>query len=93
MLIFDLKLQKFKQKIMVQVVGILMPFLAFSMAYNHYKTHNMLVIMFDFRYKNMKCIQNFVGNSIVAKVFVEYNFKIMCSLSLQVYNQLNPTKN
>ncbi len=78
---------------MVHVVGILMPFLAFLMAYNHYKTHNMLAIMFDFHYKNMKCIQNFVGNSIFAKIVVEYNFKIMFSLSLQVYNQLNPTKN
>jgi hypothetical protein len=36
----------------------------------------------------MKCIQNFMGNSIVVK----YNVKIMCPLLLQVYNHLNPTK-
>jgi nuclear transport factor 2 (NTF2) superfamily protein len=61
---------------MVQVVGILMPFLASSMAYNHYKTHNMFVIIFDFHYKNMKCIWNFVGNSIVVRIIVEYNFEL-----------------
>jgi hypothetical protein len=34
---FDLKLQEFKWRMMVQVVGILMPLLAFSMVYNHSK--------------------------------------------------------
>jgi hypothetical protein len=43
-------------------VGILMPFLGFSMAYNHSKAHNMLVIMLDLHYKNMKCIHKFVDN-------------------------------
>ncbi len=57
---FDLELQEFKWWIMVQVVGILMPFLAFSMIYNHFQAHNMLMIMLDFCYKNMKCIQGFV---------------------------------
>ncbi len=60
---------------MVQVVGILMAFLAFSMAYNHFKTHNMLVMIFDLHYKNMKCIQDFVGNSIVVKIIVDYDGK------------------
>ncbi len=77
----------------MQIVGILMPFLTFSMAYNHYKMLKMFVIIFDFQYKNTKRIQNFVGNSIVAKIVVEYNLKVMCSFSLQVYNQLNLTKN
>jgi len=34
---FDLKLQEFKWRMMVQVVGILMPLFAFSMVYNHSK--------------------------------------------------------
>jgi hypothetical protein len=40
----------------VQVLEILNPLLDFSMDYNHYKAHNMLAIMFDSSYKNMKCI-------------------------------------
>ncbi len=60
---------------MVQVVGILMVFLAFPMAYNHLKTHNMLVMILELHYKNMKCIQDFVGNSIIVKIIVEYDGK------------------
>jgi hypothetical protein len=33
----------------------------------------MLVIMLDPCYKNMKCIQNFMGNSIVVQIVVEYD--------------------
>jgi hypothetical protein len=58
---------------MGQVMGILMALWAFPMAYNHLKTHNMLVMILDLHYKNMKCIQNFVGNSIIVKIIVEYD--------------------
>ncbi len=44
---FDSKLQEHKQRMMVQVVGILMPFLAFWMVYNHSKAQNMLKIMLE----------------------------------------------
>ncbi len=37
----------------------------------------MLVVMFDTSYKNMKCIQDFVGNSIIVEIVVEYNVEIM----------------
>jgi hypothetical protein len=38
--------------------------------------------MIDLFYKNMKYIQDFVGNSIVVEIVVEYNVKIMCPLLL-----------
>jgi len=41
---------------MVQVVGILMPLLTFSMAYNNFKAYNILAIMLDIHLKNMKGI-------------------------------------
>jgi hypothetical protein len=41
---------------MAQVVQILMPFLAFSMVYNETKAHNMLVVMLDPYFKDMKII-------------------------------------
>jgi hypothetical protein len=44
---FDLELQKFKLRMMMQVINILSPFLAFALAYNQAKAHNMLAIMFD----------------------------------------------
>ncbi len=78
---------------MVQVVGILMAFLTFPMAYNHLKTH-MLVMTLDLHYKNMKCIQDFVGNSIIVKIIVKYDgkhvsFVIVGVQSLKLANKVN----
>ncbi len=44
---FDSKLQEHKQRMMVQVVGLLIPVLAFRMAYNHSKAQNMLKITLE----------------------------------------------
>jgi hypothetical protein len=44
---FDSKLYEFKRRMMVQLVRTLMPFLASSMAYNHSRAHNILMIMFN----------------------------------------------
>ncbi len=35
----------------------------------------MLVMILELHYKNMKCIQDFVGNSIIVKIIVEYDGK------------------
>ncbi len=77
---------------MVQILQILNSFLGFSMAYNHSKAHNMLAIMFDASYKNMKCIWDLVGNFVVVEIVVEYDNKIVCPLLLQVNNHLNPIR-
>jgi len=69
---------------MVQVVRILLLFLTFSMVYNHFKVHNVLAIMFDTCYKHMKCIQDFVDNSIAIEIVVKYNVLIVCQ-SLYYY--------
>jgi hypothetical protein len=44
---FDSKLYESNQRMMAQVVRTLMPFLASSMAYNHSKAQNILMIMFN----------------------------------------------
>jgi hypothetical protein len=67
---------------MVQVVRILVPFLTFSMVYNHFKVHNMLAIMFDTCYKHMKCIWDFVDNPIVIEIVVKYDVLILFPLLL-----------
>jgi hypothetical protein len=76
---------------MVQVVGILMPYLAFLMLYNHSNPQHVGDHAWPC-YKNMKCIQNFVGNSIVAEIIVKSDVKIVCPLLLLVYNHLNLVK-
>ncbi len=77
---------------MVQILEILNSFLSFSMVYNHSKAHNMLAIMFDLSYKNMKCIWDLVGKFVVVEIVVEYDTKIVCPLLLHVNNHLNPIK-
>ncbi len=44
---FDSKLYESNRRMMAQVVRRLMAFLASSMAYNHSKAHNILMIMFN----------------------------------------------
>jgi hypothetical protein len=53
---FDSKLQDFKSRTMTQVINILSPFLAFASTCDPAKVHNMLVIMLDLHFKNMKVI-------------------------------------
>ncbi len=61
---------------MVQVLEILNLLLGFLMAYNHYKAHNMLAIMLDLCYKNMKCIQNFVGMLLLLKLLQNMTLRL-----------------
>ncbi len=49
---------------MGQVFNALGPFMAFSKSYITAKAHDMLVIMLDPRFKNMKVIWDFVSDSL-----------------------------
>jgi hypothetical protein len=62
---------------MGQVFNALGPFLAFSKFYIITKAHNMLAIMLDPYFKNMKIIWDFVGNSLALQLVLEYDAKIM----------------
>jgi hypothetical protein len=63
------------------VIDVLTPFLTFSSSYIDVKAHNMLVIMLDLCFKNIKVIQDYVNN-IVVSVVVEYDVKIVYFLLL-----------
>ncbi len=63
------------------VIDALTPFLIFSSSYIDAKAHNMLVIMLDLCFKNIKVIQDYVNN-IVVSVVVEYDVKIVYLLLL-----------
>jgi hypothetical protein len=82
----DLKLQEFKLKMMTQVVNILSPFLAFALAYNQAKFHNMLVIMLDPCFKNTKVIWDFVGNAHAIQIVIDYDTNIMCIFIKSVFS-------
>ncbi len=74
------------------MINVLTPSLAFSSSYINAKVHNMLVIMLDLCLKNMKMIWDYVGNMVVVNVVLEYDFKVVYPLLLQVYPHLNCMK-
>jgi hypothetical protein len=69
---FDLKLE-FKLKMNSQVLNILTPYLAFSSTYIYSKAHNMLSIMLDPHFQNMKVIWEYVGDLVVDDVVAKYD--------------------
>ncbi len=81
---FESKLIELKLGINSQLINVLTPFLAFFGSYINTKAHNMLVIILDPCFKNMKFIQNYMGNIIVADVVVEYDVKVVHPLLLYV---------
>jgi len=66
--------------------------LAFALAYNQSNPHNLLPIMFDFHFKNIKLICDFVGNAHAIQIVIDYDNNIMCPLLLHVVFHLNPIK-
>jgi len=73
-----------------QVTNVLSPFLAFSNFYINVKAHDMMIIMLDSCFKNMKVIRDYVGY--IVDVVAKYDTKVMYSLLLQVYLHFNLVK-
>jgi len=64
------------------VIDVLTLFLTFSNSYIDAKAHNVLVIMLDLCFKNIKIIQDYVNNIVVVSVVVEYDVKVVYLLLL-----------
>jgi hypothetical protein len=62
------------------VIDVLTPFLRFSSSYIDAKAHNMLIIMLDLCFKNIKVIQDYVKNIVVS--VVKYDVKVVYLLLL-----------
>ncbi len=52
----------------------------------------MLAIMFNPRFKNMKVIHNFMGNTHAIQIVTNYETNVMCSLLFHVFFHLNHVK-
>jgi hypothetical protein len=80
---FYIELQEFKLRMIMQVINILSPFLAFASIYNQAKVHNMLAIMLDLHFKNMKVIRDFAGHAHAIQIVKNYEYvNIVCLLLL-----------
>ncbi len=79
---FDSKLQEFKLRMMTQIINILSPFLTFALAYNQADVHNIMAIMLDLWFKNMKVIWDFVGHAHAIQIVTNFDFGILCPFFL-----------
>ncbi len=52
--------------------------MAFGSTYNQTKAHNMLAIMLDPHFKNMKVMQDFAGHAHAIQIVTNYDVNIMC---------------
>jgi hypothetical protein len=66
---------------MTQVINIPTFFLAFVSIYDHAKAHNMMAIMLDFHFKNMKSVRNFVSDIVALQIVIEYDINILSSFT------------
>ncbi len=60
------------------------------MVYNQTKAHNMLLIMLNLHFKNVKSYK--IMWAILLQIVANYGTKIACPLLLQAYHHLNPNK-
>jgi hypothetical protein len=71
-----------------QVVCILAPFFTFVTNYFPTRAHNMLVIILELRFKNMKVVHEFVGNDAMPQGIMKENDQNII-LPLLVYSHFN----
>jgi len=67
---------------MTKVINILTLFLTFISTYNQAKAHNMLIIMLDLCFKNMKVILVFIGNAHAIQIMMNCDTNIVCHFLL-----------
>ncbi len=75
---------------MAKVQVILGPFLAFTSIYNASKTHNMLTLMLDLRFKSLDVVKTFVRHEKMIQMVVEYDYKTLLPLLVVTFRFLNP---
>ncbi len=81
----DVELIKLTINIKRQVILVLDPFLCFLQKFEPKKTHNMLCLMLDPRYKNLHLISSFIGCDISKLIVNEYDENSLFSMLLKCY--------
>jgi hypothetical protein len=69
------------------ILEVLLPFVFFLHVFDEEKGHNMLVLMFDPRFKNMHLVTMFLGRENANVAVVEYDEKLLLPL-LMMANKL-----
>jgi len=66
------------------ILKVLLPFIYFLRTFNMIKAHNMLVLMFDPKFKTMRLVTMYLGCEIVIIVVVKYDENLFLFLSMEV---------
>ncbi len=85
-----LKLATFASNIKSKVFGVLNSFLSFLRTYEKKKTHNMLSLMFDHRFKTFRLISSYVGKKQKKSTLEQYDRKALYPMLVKLYNHLHP---
>jgi hypothetical protein len=70
---FDTKLEILCGKMVLEVINVLEPFLAFVMTFNVVAAHNMCAFQLNSRFKGLQCIMEYVGWDRVVTIVKQYN--------------------
>jgi hypothetical protein len=87
---FDSELEILYGRISKAGVQVLKPFLDFTGKFNRDKSHNMMAIMLDPRYKGLQSISKFVGPQLTKAIVAQYDKKVLLPLLLKAHAHLNP---
>ncbi len=85
-----LKLATFAFNIKSKVFRFLDSFLSFLRTYEKKKTHNMLSLMFDHRFKTFRLVSSYVGKKQKMSIVEQYDSKALHPMLVKLYNHLHP---
>jgi hypothetical protein len=88
---FDHELKEFEVCMKRQILEVLLPFISFLHAYDRKRGHNMLALMFDPRFKNMKLITIFLGRKNDVIIVAKYDQQLLLPLLTKTTKLLMPT--
>jgi hypothetical protein len=73
-----------------EVINVLDSFLSFLKVYDKRKTHNMISLMLDLRYKSLHVISSFIGKEQGVAFVKEYDRKSLYLMLVKCHEHLHP---
>jgi hypothetical protein len=71
-----------------KVLEVLQPFMSFLDGFQKKRGHNMLVLMFNLRFKSLQLVTNYIGHNKTSALVVQYDVGLLLFLLIQCYKIL-----
>jgi hypothetical protein len=88
--VISTELSLLASNIRMEVINVLDSFLSFLRVYDKKKSHNMISLMLDPRYKNLHIISSFVGREQGVVLVEKYDKKSLHPMLLKCHKHLHP---